>query len=179
MARNVQTLMLASHPEANPDACIVIHWFNLVATKRAMHHALFTSDCQAGVYSLVDIDTIARRSFIPYLQYIIIRAKVDVQSADIDIQTANVSWNPSSQPFSLVIEDINQIYTLTVTSNNTHPQTPQLHQPFYIFNAPDCAPPCEVYNFSVTATYVGATYTGAGCSVPSPVLSRMLPSFST
>ena len=44
------------------------------------------------------------------------------------------------------------------------------------FTAPEGVPPCEVYNFSVTATYVGATYTGAGCSVPSPVLSRMLPS---
>ena len=30
-------------------------------------------------------------------------------------------------------------------------------------------------NFSVTATFVGATYTGAGCSVPSLVLSTMLP----
>ena len=38
------------------------------------------------------------------------------------------------------------------------------------------APPCEVYNFSVTATYVGVTYTGAGCSVPGPVISTMLPS---
>ena len=101
---------------------------------------------------------------------------MDVQSANFDIQTAIVSWNPPSQPFSLVIEDINQIYTLTVTRNNTHPQTLQLHQPFYVFNAPDGAPPCEVYNFSVTATHVGVSYTGAGCSVPSPVLSRMLPS---
>ena len=101
---------------------------------------------------------------------------MDVYSADVDIQRVNISWNPQSQPFSLVLEDINQIYMLTVTSSNTHPQTLQLHQPFYVFTAPEGAPPCEVYNFSVTATYVGATYTGAGCSVPSPVLSRMLPS---
>ena len=47
---------------------------------------------------------------------------------------------------------------------------------YYYFTAPEDAPLCEVYNFSVTATYVGATYTGAGCSIPSPVLSRMLPS---
>ena len=33
-----------------------------------------------------------------------------------------------------------------------------------------------MYNFSVTATYVGANYTGDGCSEPSPVISRMLPS---
>ena len=45
-----------------------------------------------------------------------------------------------------------------------------------MMSSPEVARPCEVYNFSVTATYVGATYTGDGCSVPSPVLSRMLPS---
>ena len=101
---------------------------------------------------------------------------MDVQSADIDIQTANISWNPPSQPLSLMIEDINQIYTLTVTSSNTRPQTLQLHQHFYVFIAPTGASPYEVYNFSVTATYIGVNYTGAGCSVPSPVLSRMLPS---
>ena len=53
-----------------------------------------------------------------------------------------------------------------------------LNSTFYPFTAPEDAPLCEVYNFSVTATYVGATYTGAGCSVPSPVLSTMLPSLS-
>ena len=47
---------------------------------------------------------------------------------------------------------------------------------FLLFTAPDNTPLCEVYNFSVTATPVGATYTGDDCSVPSPVLSRMLPS---
>ena len=51
-----------------------------------------------------------------------------------------------------------------------------LHNTLYLFTAPEDVPPCEVYNFSVTATHVGATYTGAGCSVPSPVLSTMLPS---
>ena len=65
---------------------------------------------------------------------------------------------------------------LTVTSSNTQPQILQLDQPYYVFTASEDAPPSEVYNFSVTATYVSATYTGAGCSVPSPLLSRMLPS---
>jgi hypothetical protein len=41
-----------------------------------------------------------------------------------------------------------------------------LNESHYHFTAPEGAPPCEVYNFSVTATYVGATYTGAGCSLP-------------
>ena len=47
-----------------------------------------------------------------------------------------------------------------------------------VFTAPESAPLCEIYNFSVTATYTlsGVIYSGSGCSVPSPVLSRMLPS---
>ena len=88
---------------------------------------------------------------------------------DIRLQTVNVSWGFQSQ----------SIYTLTIlNSRKTQPQTQihQLHQHHFVFNAPEGAPPCEVYNFSVIATYVGATYTGAGCSVLSPVLSRMLPS---
>ena len=52
----------------------------------------------------------------------------------------------------------------------------QLHDPYSLFTAPEGAQPCEVYNFSVAAAYVGATYIGDGCSVPSPVYSRMLPS---
>ena len=37
----------------------------------------------------------------------------------------------------------------------------------YNISAPEGAPPCEVYNFSIIAMYVDATYTGAGCSIPS------------
>ena len=51
-----------------------------------------------------------------------------------------------------------------------------LNSTFYPFTAPEDAPHCEVYNFSVTATYVGATYTGAGCSVPCKMINMMLPS---
>ena len=39
-----------------------------------------------------------------------------------------------------------------------------------MFTAPEGAPHCEVYSFSVTATYVSATYTGTSRSVRSPVL---------
>ena len=89
------------------------------------------------------------------------------------VQSSNISW--SSRPL-LVDPKPNQMYTLSVTSPSTREQMFVLYEPYYLFTAPEGAPPCEVYNFSVTATYVGATYTGAGCSVPSPVLSRMLPS---
>ncbi len=68
-----------------------------------------------------------------------------------------------------------QTYSLTVSYGSVS-QVIHLNESYYHFTAPEVAPPCQVYNFSVTATYVGATYTGAGCSVPSPVFSTMLPS---
>ena len=106
---------------------------------------------------------------------------VDVYIEDIDIQTVNISWSPHNLPPSLMIPDINLTYTLTVTSSNTQPRILQLHQPYNVLSAPEGAPLCEIFNFSVTATYVGATYvgatyTGAGCSVPSPIFSKILPS---
>ena len=67
-------------------------------------------------------------------------------------------------------------YILTVSSVSTQPFSFLVEETHYEFTAPKSAPACEVYNFSVTATYVGATYTGAGCSEPSPVISRMPPS---
>ena len=92
---------------------------------------------------------------------------VIMDTNNIHLQTVNITWSSQRQ----------SIYILTiVTSSNTQPQILKLHQPYYEFTAPEDAPTCDVYNFSVTATYVGATFTGAGCSVPSPVLSRMLPS---
>ena len=64
-------------------------------------------------------------------------------------------------------------YSLTISHGSISEVTP-INESTYRFTAPEGAPPCEVYNFSVTITYVGATYTGAGCSVP--VLSTTLPS---
>ena len=73
-------------------------------------------------------------------------------------------------------------YSLKVISKSATPlQFFQVQEPFYVYTAahvPEDPPPCEIYNFSVAATYIGATYTGsgAGCRVPSLVISRMLPS---
>ena len=57
------------------------------------------------------------------------------------------------------------MYNVTVTDSKKIVVTSsQLGEQYFVFNGSDSAPACEVYNFSVTATYVGATYTGAGCS---------------
>jgi hypothetical protein len=92
------------------------------------------------------------------------------------LQSSNISW--TSLPSLVNPEPPRQAYSLSVNSPSIREQRFQLYEPYYLFTAPEGAPPCEVYNFSVTATYdvVGATYTGAGCSVPSQVLSTMLPS---
>ena len=104
--------------------------------------------------------------------YLVMLEAMDTESV---LQSSNISWG--SLPL-LVDSEPNQTYTLSVKSPSIQEQMFQLYEPYYLFTAPEGAPPCEIYNFSVTATYdvVGATYTGAGCSVPSPVISRMLPS---
>ena len=89
-----------------------------------------------------------------------------MDTTDVRLQTINISW---SSLYEL-------IYTMIIVSNTDHPQILNLNRTYYVFTALEGAPPCEVYNFSVTATYIGATYTGAGCRAPSPVLSTMLPS---
>ena len=90
-----------------------------------------------------------------------------LSSHDVGVRSINISWSPPLE--------VNQTYFLTVKSHIMFNELFELNQLYYNFNAPTDAPPCEVYYFSISATYVGATYTGAGCSVPSPVLSRTLP----
>ena len=103
-------------------------------------------------------------------------------SAVDDKLLINISWSLDSTQFLSTFTihtgcDMSRIYLLTI-SHGSSSQVISLNESSYNFTAPEGTPPCEVYNFSVTATksYVGATYTGAGCSVPSPVLSSMLPS---
>ena len=89
------------------------------------------------------------------------------------MNSVNLTW---SQESSLhLLADVVQSFFLTI-SHGSSSQVISLNESHYNFTDPEGAPPCEVYNFSVTATYVGATYTGAGCNVPSPVLRKMLPS---
>ena len=96
---------------------------------------------------------------------------INLNIDDIHQQMVNISWS-TQLPFDH--EKVNNC--LNVISHNTQPLSVQVNTSFLVFVAPEGAPFCEVYNFSVTVTYVGTTYTGAGCSVPSPVISKMLPS---
>ena len=92
-----------------------------------------------------------------------------LQAEEVDAeQSVNISW--------IDPDESSRLYNLTIMNTVNQQWTLQLQYPNHVFTAPEDASPCEVYNFSVTATYVGATYTGAGCSVPSTVLSTMLPS---
>ena len=84
-----------------------------------------------------------------------------------DVNGINISWSQDSS--QVAVSDAVQTFSLTV-SHGSSSQVISLNDSFYYFTAPEDAPPCEVYNFSVTATHVGATYTGAGCSVPSPAV---------
>ena len=115
-----------------------------------MHHFIFLITINSNNNCVIDLTSL------------------NMYTTDVAAQLANISWTAtnSEPPF----------YNLTVMSANTKPESFRLSRPFFVFNTSKDAPPCEVYNFSVTATYVGATYTGAGCSEPGPVISRMLPS---
>ena len=79
---------------------------------------------------------------------------------------------------SLTDQNPNRLQMINLTIYNTISQqwVFQLQQPYYVFIAPEGASPCEIYSFKSSHTYVGATYSGAGCSVHSPVLSTILPS---
>ena len=92
--------------------------------------------------------------------------------SEMSMHAINISWHPI-QPASVSISHRPPTYLLTIR-NTSSSEVITVSDPYYIFTAPSC----EVYNFSVTEwpNYVGATYTGASCSVPSPVLSMMLPS---
>ena len=63
---------------------------------------------------------------------------------DNQLQSVNISWSPLRGYY---------VYTLTVISSGIGPQSFLLDTPYFTFTAPESASPCEVYNFSVTATY--------------------------
>jgi hypothetical protein len=80
-------------------------------------------------------------------------------------QYINISWISSLASDSMATQGVH--YNLTISHGSSRQQISRyLNETYYQFTAPEGAPPCEVYNFSVTTTYVSATYTGAGCSLP-------------
>ena len=95
---------------------------------------------------------------------------INITAKDIESRAKNISWSP------LLLAEDDQVYTVTVRDGERNVViSSQLVEKYFVFNASDSAPACEVYNVSVTATYVGATYTGAGCSESSNE-TFMLPS---
>ena len=97
---------------------------------------------------------------------------IELHINNVDVGAVNISWSELS---SETIPNVGQESTLTITygSNITVINTIKHH---YSFSALEGAPSCEAYNLSIMATYIGATYSGPGCSVPSPTVSTMLPS---
>ena len=91
------------------------------------------------------------------------------------VNSINLTWISQELASIPSVADVMHTFILNI-SHGSSSETVSVNASHYHFIAPEGAPPCEVYNFSVTATYDGATYTGAGCSVPSPVISTMLPS---
>ena len=92
------------------------------------------------------------------------------------MNSINLTWSDQElAPVPLVADIMMHVFKVTISHGSSSEIIP-VSDSYYYYTAPEGAPSCEVYNFSVTATYVGAMYTGAGCSKPSPVLSRMLPS---
>ena len=73
----------------------------------------------------------------------------------------------SISPVSVATSGVH--YNLSISYGSSR-QDISLNESTYLFTAPEGALPCEVYNFSVTATYVGATYNGAGYIVHSEAL---------
>ena len=99
---------------------------------------------------------------------------ISLKKHDVHLRTTNISWNS----VQLIPGVVLNFYTLSIAiSTYIVPLREQLQDTNIIFTAPEGAPLCEVYNFSVTATYdiIGTTYTGMGCSISSSVLSTMLP----
>ena len=90
----------------------------------------------------------------------------------------NLTWSDQELASHPLVADMMQVFKLSISHGSSGEIIP-VKRSYYYYTAPEGAPPCEVYNFFVTAIYIGATYTGAGCSEPSLLLSRMLPSLPT
>ena len=98
--------------------------------------------------------------------------QLTLRIAETKLGSINITWHNHGSETILM-----QTFSLAISYGSVS-QVIHLNESYYHFTAPEDPPPCQVYNFSVTTTYIGATYTGAGCSVPSQVISTMLPSLT-
>ena len=98
---------------------------------------------------------------------------LEVEFSEVGLlDSINVSWSSSGQLSAAASAELS--YSLTISYGSTRDLL-LINESHYIFKAPQGSPPCQVYNFSVSATPLGATYTGDGCSVPG-FNQTMLPS---
>ena len=104
-----------------------------------------------------------------YVYHPIETSALILQAEDLDEeQSLNISW--------IDPHEANRTYNLTVINSANQQWMLTLQKPYHIFSTPEGVPPCEVYNFSVTATYTGAAYIGDDCLESSNVLDATLPS---
>ena len=89
---------------------------------------------------------------------------------DMNTYSINISWSQQSFVFPTLSSQFN-----LMVSHGSQTDVISTNDTSYLFFPPRNASPCEVYNFSVMHTHIGATYTGSGCGEPGPVLSTMLP----
>ena len=96
---------------------------------------------------------------------------LNLQANALSLNSLNISW---SLQLTLALSPT---YTLVVNSSTVN-QSWKLNRTHTVFTSPTAAPPCEIYNFSVTASYdkIGTTYSGAECCVPTSLYDRMVPS---
>ena len=84
----------------------------------------------------------------------------------------NLSWIWSRE--SQGLDDAALRFSLRISNGSSIQEVMLFNESTYYFTVPKRTSHCEIYNFSVIVTYVGAAYIGTGCSVPSPVFSTTL-----
>ena len=95
--------------------------------------------------------------------------QLEMSIEDMGLNSVGITWSRAAV-------DVGQTFILNISHRSELITSVSLNESYYYFSAPEGSPPCGIYNFSVTATYTGARYIGAGCGVSSRMLSRMLPS---
>ena len=78
---------------------------------------------------------------------------------NVGVRSVNLTWE-------YPVGDAPQVVLLTISHGSSN-EIMSLNESYYHFTAPEDAPSCEVYNFSVAEV---------GCSVPSVANKIMLPS---